>query len=684
MEIGAISPDAGTVRGGDEVVISGTDLHGDVQVFFGDDAGEVLTAVEVDEHSEVTVVTPAVTSGGAVDVHVLDGDREAVLADGFTFTGIPLALVDVSLTQLSPPAATTGRLSTMADLDGDGDLDVAQGTTTGLRLHVNDGAGAFVAVEEDWFPGEEAAFTNQVVARDFTGDGQVDLLLINAYHSANRLLVNMGDLLFSDGGGIPYDERHSISACVADIEGDGDLDVVVANYETADPPTEAYVSLLVNDGVGTFLDESEDRIGATAFGAHGVACGDVDDDGDSDLFFAGITEQHRLYLNDGEGVFRQAAPDALPYLHEPDGRIPDVGDLDGDGSLDIYVAGGTQDRVLLNRGDGRFVDYTEFVLGEEADYSYTATVVDLDLDGHLDVVAPGCTGRIRVYRNDGEGRLFDYSATIATNPSDECVTSVAAGDVDGDADPDLFVSRELGLMPRLLINWDPGATDDADGDDVPDEADNCPTVPNGDQRNRDIFHFECDTADDCAAATGCSLAAGWTDSSHLLCSAAPLAFDDARAYCGGFGADLAVLETAEENAFVYDSGAENLFIGLTDATVEGSFEWVDGSTPTYSAWGEGQPDDAGDGEDCVHFYPDATWNDIPCATALGFVCEDAFMADEVDPGDACDNCPGTLNVDQADADGDGVGDVCDNCPTVANADQADTDADGMGDACDVD
>ena len=656
LQLHSISPAEGSVRGGDEVVLSGLGFTEALIVYFGDEPADLIS---MDSEEAVTVVTPEVAAGGLVDVGLEQGGDSASLPDGFTYTGIPLALVDVSLQQLSPFEATSGRLSAMADLDGDGDLDVVQGTTTDLRLHINDGSGSFAAQDLDPFAELNPVFVNQVLPHDFTGDGLVDLLVIAAYLAPNALLVNGGDLLFTPEASFPVEALHSIHGCVTDIEGDGDLDAVVVNYATTEPATDGSVDILLNDGVGAFLDEGEDRIGDGSFDAHGVACGDVDGDGDDDLFFAAITESHRLYLNDGAGFFRQAAPDALPSIVEPDGRIPDMGDLDGDGSLDIYVAADGPDQVLLNRGDGRFVDYTEFVLGEESDYSYTATVVDLDLDGHSDVVVPGCTGRVRVYHNDGEGHLFDYSATIAHNPTDECITHVAAGDVDGDADPDLFVSRELGLVPRLLINWDPNPTEDADGDDVPDSVDNCPDEPNPDQRNRDTFHFGCDTADDCAAATGCTLATGFADSGYLLCSAEPLAFADARVFCTDLGGDLAVLETEEENQFMYDAGAESMVFGLTDEAVEGSFVWVDGQSATYDAWAEAQPDDAGGDEDCVQYYADATWNDIPCTNAYGFVCEADFLAEETDPGDVCDNCPDLLNPDQADADGDGEGDACD-------------------------
>jgi hypothetical protein len=660
LQILSISPASGSVRGGDEVVISGTGLRSDVRVFFG--VAEATITASDDESAEGTgelvVMTPAVVGGGPVDVVLADPDNEAVLDDGFTFTGIPLTFVDVSLGRLAPPMGLHGRLATTADLDGDGDRDVVQAGDGGVLLYLNDGGGGFEVMPLDSRAGDEAPFTNQVVARDFTGDGAPDLLLINARHDANVLLVSLDGLVFADQGGWPSTTGHSIDACAVDLDGDGDRDAVVTNWESSDPPGEAFVEVLINDGAGVFADETATRIGEASFGAYAAACGDVDGDGDADVFFASIHEQHRLYLNDGAGMLRLASPDALPAVVEPDARIPAMGDLDGDGSLDIYVTSAGDDQLLLNAGDGRFVDATDLVLAEPSAAVYSATIADLDLDGHADLVTAGCTGRVGVYRNDGEGRLYDYGSVLAHNPASDCVTSVAVADLDGDLDPDLFASREHGQLPRLLVSWDPEPHADADGDGVPDAADNCPAVANPDQRDRDRFHFGCDTADDCAALTGCELVTGWLSSAHLLCTD-EVTFDEARATCQALGADLAVLQTEGENRFVYDSGAEDRRIGLTDAGAEGVFVWVDGSALTDAAWGEGQPDDAGDGEDCVHFYPDATWNDIACDDPRGFVCEDTLLAAEVDPGDACDNCPDVLNPDQADADGDGAGDACD-------------------------
>ena len=595
-------------------------------------------------------------------------------------TRISLNFVDVTLDRIEGLVPLDGRLATTADLDGDGDRDVIMGTEVDLRIVVNGGDGTFSIAElgED----REPVFTNQVIAADFDGDGLTDLFEVNAYHAPNRLLVNVGDLQFEDRLGVPLDEGHSVGADSCDLEGDGDPDLVVVNWESSDPPSDAHVEILINDGAGVFTSLGPERMGETVFDAYGVACGDLDDDGAPDLFLSSVHEQHRLYINDGLGVLRLASAEALPVLDEPQGRVPALGDLDGDGDTDIFVPGWYQDLVLLNRGDGTFVDYTVFMLGTEDEPSYSAEIGDLDLDGFDDLVVANRPGAVRVYRNDGEGRLYDYSSTIADNPAGDLTTGVAVADLDGDGDLDLLTSRDGGRFPRLLLNWSPEPADDRDADGVPDAVDNCPDDANADQRNRDVHHFACDSPEDCLERTGCDLA--WGASAYLVCADAARTWDGAREACAAVGSDLVVLEDAAENDLVYEASGSDMTIGLTDALVEGSFEWVDGQPAAFTHWGEGQPDDAGDGEDCVELWPDGVWNDIPCDIEQGFVCEDEPVRWPLDPGDACDTCPDHHDPDQADADADGAGDPCDNCPTTFNPDQADADGDGTGDACDLD
>ena len=115
-------------------------------------------------------------------------------------------------------------------------------------------------------------------------------------------------------------------------------------------------------------------------------------------------------------------------------------------------------------------------------------------------------------------------------------------------------------------------------------------------------------------------------SSYLFCGDSAT-WQDARTTCQDMGYDLAVIGSEDENLWIYDRAADILgsqvWIGLHDLDEEGSWFWVDGSAPMYTAWADNEPNDWGDGEDCAEMlrWEDPTWNDSSCAQEEYFICE---------------------------------------------------------------
>jgi len=257
----------------------------------------------------------------------------------------------------------------------------------------------------------------------------------------------------------------SMDAAVADLDADGDLDIVIANEFRPN-------ILLMNEGDGRFLDRS-DRLPRTEHDSEDVGIADFDGDGDLDIIIVSEDDQtNELYLNDGAGVFIDAS-DRIPVRGTTNGVA--VTDLIGDGALDVLLANNGQDAAIVNDGTGRFRDETEGRLPVTLDVTQDLELGDVDGDGDLDLVV-GNEGPNGLYINDGYGHFTDESRPrIPLRDTPEETREADFGDVDGDGDLDLFFANVSAFVEgadprnRLLINDGRGFfTDETDARLPPD------------------------------------------------------------------------------------------------------------------------------------------------------------------------------------------------------------------------
>jgi len=311
------------------------------------------------------------------------------------------------------------------------------------------------------------------------------------------LIIYKQDLVtVMDMGDMPTRAHGAPGTALFDYDGDGDLDIYVSNGPKA--ANSLFTNQLSDSGKLRFIDKGEfSGTAATDQDSTGVCFGDIDNDGDQDLYVLGRSEPNRLFENQGDGRFKNISKTSQTNTHSRSSTACAMGDVNGNGLLDIVVANAfdytnrhamvkvafdlnEHSVLLLNQGGNIFKDVSETsglqTLAGLPDYgkggatiSWAVALLDYDLDGDADIIfgdeqgffSPASMGGldrgyIRIFNNNGKGQFKDVTIEAGTNKYGSWM-GIAFGDLNCDGHIDIF-GANVGdhILSNMTTFFQPG------------------------------------------------------------------------------------------------------------------------------------------------------------------------------------------------------------------------------------
>ena len=393
----------------------------------------------------VTSLTSVLPTGGMSFLDVSNGN--AVLASQALDPGT----ASYGFAPFSTPAAGSGQTSVaVGDFNSDGHLDLAVADSTAgvVSILLGDGTGNFTPAATPTVAVGHNPYS--IAVGDFNGDGNLDLAVANFSDGTVSVLLGDGRGNFIAAASSPFAVGNSpYSIAVGDFNGDRHLDLAVVN--SADNT----VSVLLGDGTGNFTASASSPV-SVGVKPYSVAVGDFLGNGILDLAVANRCGQDptctsagsvSLLMGDGVGGFTPFANSPLTVGYSPDSVA--VGDFNGDGIPDLAVVNqcgsdptcASPGTVMVLKGDGAG-NFTPFANSPVtvADAPEYVAVGDFNGDGDLDLaVANFSDSTLSILKGDGAGNFSPATASpvaVGLNPR-----SIAVGDLNGDGNPDLATAN---------------------------------------------------------------------------------------------------------------------------------------------------------------------------------------------------------------------------------------------------
>jgi hypothetical protein len=359
----------------------------------------------------------------------------------------------------------------VADVNGDGkpDLLVANSSSSTVGVLLGNGDGTFQTAVSY---GSGGVLPSSVVVADVNGDGKPDLLVTNvcvdSYCTSNSsvsVLLGNGDGTFQAAVTYGSGGWYADSVAVADVNGDGKPDLVVGNACVDAGCASGTVGVLLGNGDGTF--QTAVSYGSGGYSGAIVAVADVNGDGKPDLLVANycgsgcLNGTVSVLLGNGDGTFQRAVTYGSGAFEAYSLAVADV---NGDGKPDLVVSNACQSSeygtcnsssevsVLLGNGDGTFQTAVSYDSGESGsgygEGAYSVAVADVNGDGKADLIVINQGNNVGVLLGNGDG-TFQSAVTYGSGGN---AYGVAVADVNGDGKPDVVVANSGSETVGVLIN----------------------------------------------------------------------------------------------------------------------------------------------------------------------------------------------------------------------------------------